>query len=49
MVICKDGTCVYEKRKLYVHIFKNVLTICTYNDKVYTYQGIAEAFNSESM
>lgn len=26
-----------------------ILTICTYSDKVYTCQGIAEVFNRESM
>lgn len=44
MAICKEGTYVYEKRKLYVHIIKTLLTICTYSDKVYLCQGIAEAF-----
>lgn len=39
MAICKEGTYVYEKRKLYVHIVKIVLTICTYSDMVYTCQG----------
>lgn len=39
----------FMKKKFICTYFEKVLTICTYNDMVYTCQGIAEAFNSDSM
>lgn len=37
------------KKKIICTYLGKILTICTYGDMVYTCQGIAEVFNSESM